>query len=62
MNKVIVVDGVIGCIGKAPPIKGYDNFPITCSRLIQDEFTDEEIDFIVNYDVNYRLGADADEA
>jgi hypothetical protein len=24
-------------------------------------FTDEEVDFIVNYDIKYRLGADADE-
>ena len=24
-------------------------------------FTDEELDFIVNYDIKYRLGAEADE-
>jgi hypothetical protein len=24
-------------------------------------FTDEELDFIINYDIKYRLGADADE-
>jgi hypothetical protein len=24
-------------------------------------FTSEELDFIVNYDIKYRLGADADE-
>ena len=49
----------------------YDEFWPRYSKPIIDEidtilakhygFTDEELDFIINYDIKYRLGADADE-
>jgi hypothetical protein len=48
----------------------YDQFYPRNSKGVMDEidqvlarhynFTDEELDFIVNYDIKYRLGADAD--
>jgi hypothetical protein len=30
-------------------------------RYDESPFTDEELDFIINYDIKYRMGADADE-
>ena len=49
----------------------YDQFYPRNSKGVMDEidqvlarhynFTDEELDFIVNYDIKYRLGADVDE-
>jgi hypothetical protein len=49
----------------------YAEFNASASKAIIDRidaalaqhygFTDEELDFIVNYDVKYRLGADIDE-
>ncbi len=48
----------------------YDEFEIGRSKLIIDEidtllaehygFTDEELDFIINYDIKYRVGAEED--
>lgn len=44
----------------------YDEFYMKCSKNILDEidkvlarhygFTDEELDFIINYDIKYRMG------
>jgi len=49
----------------------YQEFDISASKPIIDEidrvlaqhygFTDEELDFIINYDIKYRMGRDADE-
>ena len=49
----------------------YDQFFPRLSKPIIDEidrvlaqhygFTDEELDFIINYDIKYRMGRDADE-
>jgi len=33
-----------------------------CTILLRHYgFTDEELDFIINYDIKYRMGGDADE-
>jgi hypothetical protein len=49
---------------------GYDKGAITASAIIDEidgvlakhyAFTDEELDFIVNYDIKYRMGRDAGE-
>jgi hypothetical protein len=49
----------------------YDEFYPSVSKPIVDEidrvlaqhygFTDEELDFIINYDIKYRMGKDADD-
>ena len=49
----------------------YDEFNVSQSKPLIDEidrllarhygFTEEELDFIVNYDIKYRMGADAEE-
>jgi hypothetical protein len=49
----------------------YDEFWPRYSKLIIDKidrvlakhygFTDEELDFIINYDIKYRMGREADE-
>ena len=49
----------------------YDEFYVSRSKLVIDEidrklaqhygFTDEELDFIINYDIKYRMGQDAGE-
>jgi hypothetical protein len=48
----------------------YDEFNVKRSKSILDEidhifakhysFTDEELDFIINYDIKYRMGAEAE--
>ncbi len=53
---------------KATGKVGYDEFYPRLSKPIIDEidrvlakhygFTDEELDFIINYDIKYRLGRD----
>lgn len=47
----------------------YDEFNVSESKPVLDEidrllathygFTDEELDFIINYDIKYRMGRDA---
>ncbi len=54
---------------KGSGIVEYDEFNVKYSKLIIDEidrvlakhygFTDEELDFIINYDIKYRLGRDS---
>jgi len=49
----------------------YDEFNVKASRNIIDKidsvlaehygFTDEELDFIINYDIKYRIGRTAEE-
>jgi len=48
----------------------YDEFNVSTSKPIIDEidrvlakhygFTEEELDFIVNYDIKYRMGTDTE--
>lgn len=49
----------------------YDEFYVSRSKLVIDEigrvlaknygFTDEELDFIINYDIKYRMGSQAED-
>ena len=57
---------------KATGIVSYDEFYPRKSKSIIDEidqvlakhygFTDEELDFIINYDIKYRMGLSAEQA
>ena len=56
-------------VGKAGDDISYAEFYVSQSKPILDEidrvlaqhygFTDEELDFIINYDIKYRMGQDA---
>lgn len=58
------------CYYKATGKVIYDEYYPSCSKPIIDEidrvlakhygFTDEELDFIINYDIKYRMGQDAE--